>query len=31
MNKQTIFQLAKALDCEYEIGIWSEATDFIER
>lgn len=31
MNKETIFQLAKTLDCEYEIGIWSEATDFIER
>lgn len=30
MNKETIFQLAKTLNCEYELGIWHEATDFLE-
>ncbi|WP_440110727.1 hypothetical protein [Paenibacillus sp. QZ-Y1] len=31
MNKSTLFELAKKLDCTYEIGVWSETTDFMER
>jgi hypothetical protein len=31
MNKETLFDVSKALNCEYEIGIWSEVDDFLER
>lgn len=31
MNKDTLLKLSKTLNCEYEIGIWSETTDFLER
>lgn len=31
MDKETILSLAKKVNCEYEIGIWSETNDFLER
>ncbi|EPY14464.1 MULTISPECIES: hypothetical protein [Paenibacillus] len=31
MNKDVLLELSKTLNTEYEIGIWSETTDFFER
>ncbi|RXZ81556.1 hypothetical protein EBB07_14640 [Paenibacillaceae bacterium] len=31
MNKGTLLEISKTLNCEYEIGLWSESTDFLER
>lgn len=31
MDKSTLLELSKKLDCQYEIGIWSETMDFMER
>ena len=31
MNKDVLLGLSKNLNTEYEIGFWSEATDFFER
>ncbi|MUG46443.1 hypothetical protein [Paenibacillus woosongensis] len=31
MNKDVLLELSKDLNTEYEIGIWSETTDFFER
>lgn len=31
MNKDVLLELSKNLKTEYEIGIWSETTDFFER
>ncbi|AIQ14923.1 hypothetical protein [Paenibacillus durus] len=31
MDKDTLLELSKKLNTEYEIGIWSETTDFFER
>ncbi|KNB73159.1 hypothetical protein [Brevibacillus reuszeri] len=31
MDKQLLLEIAKSINCEYEIGIWSETTDFLER
>ncbi|RKN71856.1 hypothetical protein [Paenibacillus ginsengarvi] len=31
MNKDILLKLSKTLNTEYEIGIWSETTDFFER
>ncbi|AWV32377.1 hypothetical protein [Paenibacillus odorifer] len=31
MNKDVLLELSKNLNAEYEIGIWSETTDFFER
>ncbi|ODP28236.1 hypothetical protein PTI45_02226 [Paenibacillus nuruki] len=31
MNKNILLELSKNLNIEYEIGIWSETTDFLER
>ncbi|MFD0717032.1 hypothetical protein [Paenibacillus sp. GCM10027626] len=31
MNKDILLELSKTLSTEYEIGIWSETTDFFER
>ncbi|WP_159888728.1 hypothetical protein [Paenibacillus puerhi] len=31
MNKDVLLELSKTLNTEYEIGVWSETTDFFER
>lgn len=31
MNKDVLLKLSESLNIEYEIGIWSETTDFLER
>lgn len=31
MTKDVLIELSKTLNTEYEIGIWSETTDFFER
>ncbi|WP_046227059.1 hypothetical protein [Paenibacillus dauci] len=31
MDKDTLLMISNSLNCEYEIGIWSEANDFLER
>ncbi len=31
MNKDNLLELSKNLDTEYEIGIWSETRDLLER
>jgi hypothetical protein len=31
MNKGILFELSKTLNTEYEIGVWSEVTDFLDR
>lgn len=30
MNKTDVFNLAKTLNCEYEVGLWSEINSFFE-
>ncbi|EAF5665927.1 hypothetical protein ACKTFP_001961 [Listeria innocua] len=30
MNKTDVFNLAKSLNCEYEVGLWSEINSFFE-
>ncbi|MBC2012529.1 hypothetical protein HCB13_06555 [Listeria marthii] len=30
MDKADIFNLAKSLNCEYEVGLWSEINSFFE-
>lgn len=31
MKNEILLEISKTLNCEYEIGIWSETTDFLER
>ena len=31
MDKKNIIDICNTLNCEYEIGIWSETEDFLER
>ncbi|MDF2487091.1 MAG: hypothetical protein K0R46_3259 [Herbinix sp.] len=31
MDKEKLLDVSKTLNCEYEIGIWSETDDFLER
>lgn len=31
MDKDTLLTISNSLNCEYEIGIWSEANDFLQR
>lgn len=31
MDKDTLLKLSENLNLEYELGIWSEVTDFLER
>lgn len=30
MDKADIFNLAESLNCEYEVGLWSEINSFFE-
>lgn len=30
MDKETLLKLSENLNLEYELGIWSEVTDFLE-
>ncbi|MBH5318325.1 hypothetical protein I6N90_10945 [Paenibacillus sp. GSMTC-2017] len=31
MELETLFKISDLLDCKYEVGIWSEANNFLQR